>query len=163
MREIRSPGSVRGVPGDGDSYREPNHLLRSRISLHLKPFPCPATSEGLNTLFPPCCGKALICSPGTPGSRYEVCEMSGLGLPFTRKLRTRYHAGWRAGGNRRYNSRLLRAKENGRLHLRTIKFEEKWRNLPSKKRPSYNASLEWTSVIPRSRSIGQGKRILRRN
>ena len=28
---------------------------------------------------PPCCGKALICSPGEPGqSRFEVCEMSGL-------------------------------------------------------------------------------------
>ena len=40
------------------------------------------------------------------------------------KFRTRYHAGWREGGNRRYNSPLLRGKENGRLHLRTIKFEE---------------------------------------
>ena len=42
-----------------------NLLLRQRISLHLKAFPCPATSEGPipeGRDRPPDCGKAIICS-----------------------------------------------------------------------------------------------------
>ena len=33
--------------------------------------------------------------------------MGGIFGAIGFNLRTRYHAGWRAGGNRRYNSRLL--------------------------------------------------------
>ena len=73
MREIRSPGSVRGVPGDGDSYREPNHLLRPRISPPIKAFPCPPTSEGPNTLSPAVLRKGIDGQQSTR-PRYEVCE-----------------------------------------------------------------------------------------
>ena len=77
MREIRSPGSVRGVPGDGDSYREPNLLLRPRISLRLKAFPCPATSEGSNTLSPAVLWKGTDTQQPTL-SRYEVWFTVGI-------------------------------------------------------------------------------------
>ena len=73
MREIRSPGSVRGVPGDGDSYREPNLLLRRRITPPVNALPCPATSEGPNTLSPAVLRKGIDRQRSTP-SRYEVCE-----------------------------------------------------------------------------------------
>ena len=47
------------------------------MSLRLKAFSCPATSESSNTLSPAGLRKDLDPQQPTP-SRYDVCEMSGL-------------------------------------------------------------------------------------
>ncbi len=47
------------------------------MSLRLKAFPCPATSEGSNTLSPAVLRKGTDTQQPTQ-SHYEVCEMSGL-------------------------------------------------------------------------------------
>ncbi len=51
------------------------------MSLRLKAFSCPATSESSNTLSPAGLRKDLDPQQPTP-SRYDVCEMSGLGAHF---------------------------------------------------------------------------------
>ena len=71
---------------------------------------------------PPFCGKALICSPGEPGPRYEVCEISGLGvltkyrsLPRSRS-RSRNFARTiiPVSGNKGARSLLFRSRRAGR-------------------------------------------------
>ncbi len=49
------------------------------MSLLLKAFPCPATSEGSDTLSPAVL-RIVTDTQQPTQSRYEVCEMSGLGL-----------------------------------------------------------------------------------
>ena len=54
-------------------------LIRRRISPRVNVFPCPSTSEGLYTLSPAVLRKGIDTHRSAP-SRYEVCEMSGLGI-----------------------------------------------------------------------------------
>ncbi len=55
--------------------------------MRLKAFPCPATSEGSNTLSPAVLRKGFDTQQSTQ-SRYEVCEMSGLARTFHKPFAT---------------------------------------------------------------------------
>ena len=61
------------------------------MSLRLKAFPCPPTSEGPDTLSPAGLQKGFDTQQSTQ-SRNEVCEMSGLELLCS----TEERAGWRS-------------------------------------------------------------------